>query len=422
MSSVVVLFLVLAALIVVGVPIGVAIGLATLAGLVTDGMPVMWFTQKLFNTFDSFPLMAVPFFLFAGDIMAHGTLSKSLLDLCRVFAGHLRGGLAQISTLTCLFYGTLCGSAPATTAAIGGFMIPAMEEEKYPRSFATAVNSVSGVLGVMIPPSVPLILYGASGMVSITDLFLAGVIPGLLVCAAFMVTSCIICRRNGYGGIHEKSSWKIRIKALWEAKYAVMVPIIVLGFIYAGICTPTEAGAIACGYALFVETFVTRSMNLRLLYRIMSSSLHTLSMIFLMIITAGAMGTFLQLHSMDRFIIDFVHSMTSSPAVFMAMMLVLFFIIGTFMDCAATILILAPLLVPLAKSFGIHPVQFGIFMLVSLSLGFLTPPVGVNLFVGCSLSGLPLMVLSRAVYPYILAMVVVLLCIMYIPAISLFLL
>ena len=145
-------------------------------------------------------------------------------------------------------------------------------------------------------------------------------------------------------------------------------------------------------------------------------------MIFLMIITAGAMGTFLQLHSMDRFIIDFVHSMTSSPAVFMAMMLVLFFIIGTFMDCAATILILAPLLVPLAKSFGIHPVQFGIFMLVSLSLGFLTPPVGVNLFVGCSLSGLPLMVLSRAVYPYILAMVVVLLCIMYIPAISLFLL
>ena len=299
-------------------------------------------------------------------------------------------------------------------------MIPAMEEEKYPRSFATAVNSVSGVLGVMIPPSVPLILYGASGMVSITDLFLAGVIPGLLVCAAFMVTSCIICRRNGV--IHEKSSWKIRIKALWEAKYAVMVPIIVLGFIYAGICTPTEAGAIACGYALFVETFVTRSMNLRLLYRIMSSSLHTLSMIFLMIITAGAMGTFLQLHSMDRFIIDFVHSMTSSPAVFMAMMLVLFFIIGTFMDCAATILILAPLLVPLAKSFGIHPVQFGIFMLVSLSLGFLTPPVGVNLFVGCSLSGLPLMVLSRAVYPYILAMVVVLLCIMYIPAISLFLL
>lgn len=422
MSSVAVLFLVLAALIVVGVPIGVAVGLATLAGLVTDGMPVMWFTQKLFNTFDSFPLMAVPFFLFAGDIMAHGTLSKSLLGLCHVFAGHLRGGLAQISTLTCLFYGTLCGSAPATTAAIGGFMIPAMEEEKYPRSFATAVNSVSGVLGVMIPPSVPLILYGASGMVSITDLFLAGVIPGLLVCAAFMVTSGIICRRNGYGVIREKSSWKMRARALWEAKYAVMVPVIVLGFIYAGICTPTEAGAIACGYALFVETFVTRCMSIRLLYKIMSSSLRTLSMIFLMIITAGAMGTFLQLHNMDRFIIELVHGVTSSPAVFMVMMLVLFLIIGTFMDCAATILILAPLLVPLAKSFGIHPVQFGIFMLVSLSLGFLTPPVGVNLFVGCSLSGLPLMSLSRAVLPYILAMLVALLCIMYIPAISLFLL
>lgn len=422
MSSVAILFIILAALIIVGVPIGVAIGVATLAGLIVDGMPVIWFSQKLFNTFDSFPLMAVPFFLFAGDIMQHGTLSKNLLGLCQVFAGHLRGGLAQISTLTCLFYGTLCGSAPATTAAIGGFMIPAMEQEKYPRTFATAVNSVSGVLGVMIPPSVPLILYGASGMVSITDLFIAGVLPGLLVCLAFMITSNIICRRRGYGLIHEKSPWKLRLRALWDAKYAIMVPVIVLGFIYTGICTPTEAGAVACAYALFIETFVTRCMTLKLLHKIMSSSLRTLSMIFLMIITAGAMGTFLQLHAMDRFIIDLVHSFTSSPVMFMFLMLILFLIIGTFMDCAATILILAPMLVPLAKSFGIDPVHFGIFMLVSLSLGFLTPPVGVNLFVGCSLSDIPLMTLSRAVLPYIVAMLVVLLLIMYVPAISLLLL
>ena len=204
MSSVALLFLILAVLIIAGVPIGVALGLATLAGLIADGMPIIWFSQKLFNTFDSFPLMAIPFFLLAGDIMQHGTLSKNLLGLCQAFVGHLRGGLAQISTLTCLFYGTLCGSAPATTAAIGGFMIPAMEQEKYPKPFATAINSASGVLGVMIPPSVPLILYGASGMVSITDLFIAGVLPGILVCVAFMVTSNLICRRNGYGIIHEK--------------------------------------------------------------------------------------------------------------------------------------------------------------------------------------------------------------------------
>ena len=178
----------------------------------------------------------------------------------------------------------------------------------------------------------------------------------------------------------------------------------------------------ACAYALFIETFVTRCMTLKLLHKIMSNSLRTMSMIFLMIVTAGAMGTFLQLHGMDRFIIELVHSLTSSPTVFMFMMLVLFLILGTFMDCAASILILSPMLVPLAKSFGIDPVHFGIFMLVSLSLGFLTPPVGVNLFVGCSLSGISLMALSRAVLPYIVAMLVVLLFIMYVPAISLLLL
>lgn len=419
MSGITILFLVLFVLIVIGVPIGVALGVATLAGFFTDHMSLIWFSQRLFNTFDSFPLLALPFFILAGDIMQHGTMADNLRNLCQRLAGHLRAALAQISTLTCLFYGTLCGSAPATTAAIGSFMIPAMEEEKYPKSLATAVNTVSGVLGVMIPPSVPLILYGASGMISITDLFIAGVLPGILVCIAFMVTTNIICRRHGYGKIHPRATWKEKCQAIWKSKYSIMVPIIVLGSIYTGICTPTEAGAIACGYAFFVETFITRCMSWKLLYKILSSSLATISMIFLMMIMANAMGTYLQMHHIDRVMIEYIHAFTSSPALFMLLMLVFLLVLGTFMDATASILILTPLLVPIAVSYGINPVQFGIFMIVSLSLGFLTPPVGISLFVGSSLSGLPLMTLSRAVLPYLFAMLIVIFIIMYVPAVSL---
>ena len=422
MTSVTLLFVTLAFLLGLGVPIGISIGLATLAGIVHDGIPLLFFTQRCFNTFDSFPLMAVPFFLLAGDIMQRGTLANSLLGLCQSFVGHRRGGLAHISVLTSLFYGALCGSSAATTAAVGGIMIPAMSREGYPTRFAAAVNAAGGALGVMIPPSIPLILYGASGSVSITDLFIAGIIPGVIVAAGFIVTSHIIIRKTGYGEIHPKAPWRERLHALAAAKWAILVPVIVLGFIYGGITTPTEAGAVAVLYALLVETFITRSLTWNLLKEIMKSSLSTLSVIFLIIITATAMGTFLQFHNLDKVLIDFVHSVTQSQAVFLFIMLIFFLIIGTFMDCSATILIFAPLLVPLARSYGVDPVHFGIFMLVALCTGFLTPPVGTNLFVVCSLTGQNIMSISKEVLPYVLSMIVVLLMLMYIPSVTLFLL
>ena len=419
--SIILLFTILIGLLIIGTPIGVALCLSTLAGVIADGTPIVFFTQKLYNTFDSFPLMAIPFFLLAGDIMQRGTLANSLLGMCSSLVGHLRGGLVHISILTALFYGALCGSAAATVAAVGGIMIPAMVKEGYPNSFSTAVNASAGGLGVLIPPSVPLILYGATGGVSITGLFIAGIIPGILVAISFMITAAIIISKHDYGIRHPKTSAKERIKAILDAKYAILVPVIVLGCIYGGITTPTEAGCIAVVYALLVETFVTKSMTLKLFGECLSSSMRMLSSIFLVIIGATALGVFLGYHNVDRMLIVAVHALTSDASVFMFLMLVLLLLLGTILDASACILIMTPLLVPLVRSYGVDTIHFGIFMTVALCIGFLTPPVGTNLFVACGISGLSIMQLSRAVLPFILAMLIVLLLITYVPQISLLL-
>ncbi len=422
MDPILATFLLLALLLALSVPVGIAVGAAVLAGIWIGDVPLEFFTQKLFNNFDSFPLMAVPFFILAGEIMQRGTLADSLLDLCNSTCGHKRAGLAHISILTALFYGALCGSAAATTAAVGGTMIPAMERNKYPKAFSTAVNAAGGCLGVMIPPSIPLILYGAFGGVSISDLFLAGIVPGFLVAGAFMLVAGYICRRRNYGEILPKASWQERGRAFRKAIPALGVPVIVLGGIYGGIVTPTEAGVVAAVYAALIETFLTRSMTLVKAREILVSSLRTLGMIFLVIITANALGTFLLYYNFQDLVLGSMRSLTESPAIFMLLMLGLFLILGTFIEAAAVILILTPLLVPMAASYGINTVHFGIFMLVSLCVGFLTPPVGTNLFVGCAVSGIGIMPLSKAVLPFIGAMLACILLIAFCPSLVLFML
>lgn len=420
MSSIFILFVTILVLLAIGVPIGISLCLGTLAGIISDGTTLSFFSQRLFNTFDSFPLMAIPFFLLAGDIMQRGTLANTLLGMCRMLVGHLRGGLVHISIVTALFYGALCGSAAATVAAVGGLMIPAMEKEGYPTDFAAAANASSGGLGVLIPPSIPLILYGATGGVSITGLFIAGIIPGLLVAIAFMCTAAIIVNRHGYGTLHPKPTKKEVLKSIYDAKFAIFVPVIVLGCIYGGVTTPTEAGCIAVIYALIVETFITRSMTWKILKACLASSLRMVAIIFMVVIGATSLGVFLGYHNMDKALIELIHSLTTNPNVFLLIMVVLLLILGTILDCSACILIMTPLLIPMVRSYGIDTIHFGIIMTVALCVGFLTPPVGTNLFVACGLSGLSIMQLSKAVLPFILAMIVVLFMLMYIPALSLF--
>lgn len=422
MNELTFMFLIIVGLLIISVPIGVALGIGVVGALWWSGESLMFFTQKLFNNFDSFPLMAIPFFILSGDIMARGTLADSLLGFCRSMLGHRKAGMAYITVVTCLFYGALCGSAAATTAAVGATMIPAMEREGYPKPFSTAVSTASGALGIIIPPSIPMILYGSFGGVSISSMFIGGILPGCFIGLLLMATAGCICARHGYSNVLPKASAQERWEAFKVAKYALGVPVIILGGIYGGVATPTEAGVTAVVYALAVETFIRKSMSWKLLRAIIISSANTLGMIMLVLITANALGNIMMLANIQDALLAWLQSLTASPYALMALLIVFLFILGTAVEVSAIILIFAPLLVPVVTSYGINPVHFGIVFVVSMCLGGLTPPVGVNLFVGCSISGLNIVSLTRAVLPFIAAIIFGVFILAYVPAITLCLL
>ena len=422
MNELTFMFIILVGMLAIGVPIGISLGLGVIGALWWSDESMMFFTQKLFNNFDSFPLLAIPFFLLSGDIMARGTLADTLLNFCRSMLGHRKAGMAYISIVTCLFYGALCGSAAATTAAVGATMIPAMEREGYPKSFSTAVNAASGSLGIIIPPSIPMILYGAFGGVSIADMFIAGIIPGCFIALMLMITAGFICQKNAYGNILPKASAKERWASFREAKWALGVPIIILGGIYGGITTPTEAGVVAVVYSFIVEKFIRKSMTMAVFRKILVDSANTLGLIMLVLITANALGNIMMLANIEDALLQWVQSLTSSPYVLMAILLVILLILGMFVEVSAIILIFAPLLVPVVTSYGIDPVHFGIVFIVSMCLGGLTPPVGVNLFVGCSISGLSIAILTKAILPFIGAIILGDFILAYVPFLSLCLL
>lgn len=420
--AVITVFIVLAVMLVMGFHIAIAMCVSVLAGLWVGDLPYLIFTQKLYNTFDSFPLLAVPFFVMAGEIMQRGTMSESLINFSRSLVGHMRGSLSQISVLTCMFYGALCGSAPATTAAVGGMMIPAMEKEGYPKPFASAVNACSGCLGLLIPPSVTLIIYGSVANVSVARLFIAVLIPGILCGVALMLVSYLLCLRHNWGKPGAKNTWRERGHALWKAKWSLMVPVIVLGGIYGGITTATEAGAVAVIYALLVETFITRTMTIRKFTEICHASAVTIGAIFFVVVAANGLGTLLIYYNTQNIISDFMAHLMFNREVMMLALIVLLLILGTFMETVACVLILVPMLLPSYTAMGVDPIVFGIVLTFGLTLGLITPPVGVNLFVACGISNVSFGALCRATVPFIGACIVVLLLTGLIPWLSLCLL
>lgn len=413
------IFLSLIVLLVLGIPIGVAVGLSVIISMFAENIPSTFLVQKLIASLDSFPLLAVPFFIIAGEIMQKGSMAERLLDFSRCLVGHIRGGLAQVSILTSLFFGALSGSAPATVAAVGGIMIPTMRKGGYDNAFSAAVNTSAGCLGVMIPPSIPLIIYGTTAGVSVGDLFIAGIVPGVVVGVALMVTAYIIAKRRNYQASAARASWGETFAAMRRAGHALMVPVIVLGGIYGGIMTPTEAGASAVAYALLAETFFLKSMSLPKLWDALRSASMTTGTILFLVATATAFGQVLLYNNVPDTVMGLFASIGDSKFLVLMMMVLILLVFGTFMDALANILIFTPLFLPVAKQVGVDPTHFGIVMIVSVAIGFLTPPVGVNLFVGCGISGISIEKLSWAVIPFLIAMLVALLLIMYIPFISL---
>ena len=415
-------FVSLALFLMLSVPIGVAIGLSVVVGMTfSDMLPYEFLIQKMITSLDVFPLMAVPFFIMAGEIMQKGSMAQRLLAVSRALVGHLTGGMAHISVLTCLFYGSLSGSAPATVAAVGGIMIPAMEKEKYSKPFATAVNTAAGCLGVIIPPSVPLIIYGTAAGVSVGDLFIAGVIPGLFIGLCLMICSYLLARHYGFTGNDRRAPIKEVASTLVQALPALMVPIIVLGGIYGGLTTPTEAGVIAVVYSLIVEGLVLRTLSWQKVIDVFKGTALTTSSIFLVVATATALGQILLFYNLPNTLVNILVSISDNKFILLPIILIFLLIMGTFMDALANILILTPLLLPVVKVLGVDPIHFGIVMIICSSMGFLTPPVGVNLFVGCSIANISIERLSVAVMPFLVTMFLALLAITFIPQIALWL-
>lgn len=402
------------------VPIGIAIGLATLFTIVyTGGMPVEFLMKELTNSVDSFPLLAVPYFILAGEIMGKGGISKRLFNVADSIVGNKTGGIAMATIVTCMFFAAISGSGPATVAAIGGIMIPAMVEKGYDKRFATAVVAAAGSIGVIIPPSIPMVIYGVSGSVSIGDMFIAGILPGILVGIGLMIYSYYHSKKMGYTGSEHATTLKGVLKAFWDAKWALLIPIVILGGIYGGIFTPTEAAVIAVVFGLFVSVFVYKELKFKDLPQIFVDSGLTTATVLVIVGAATAFGRLLTIEQIPNQIAQAMLSISSEPLIIMLLITLLLLIVGCFMDTIAAIIILTPILLPVAIQIGYDPIHFGIIMIVNLSIGFITPPLGVNLFVGAGISGLSLEKLSKAIVPFFLAMVVTLLIIIVLPELSL---
>ena len=404
------------------VPIGISLGLASLVTIIfADVTSVEYLAQSLVQSTDSFPLMAVPFFILAGEIMGKGGISERLFKLANVFVGNFTGGFAMAAVLTCMFFAAISGSGPATVAAVGGIMIPAMVGYGYDKKFATAVVVAAGALGIIIPPSIPMVIYGVSGSVSIGDMFIAGILPGILIGAVMMGWSYIYSKKNNYKGNGEKFTFKRALAGINEAKWAIFIPVLILGGIYGGIFTPTEAAVVAVVYATFISIFVYKELTFKTFPKVLKDAALTSATILIIIGTANAFGRILTMEQIPRLVADSLLSVSSNPFVILLLINLLLLFVGMFMDTVAAIIILVPILLPIAINIGIDPIHFGIIMIVNLAIGFITPPVGVNLFVGSGISGLSIEALAKATVPFFIAMILSLTVITVIPEVSLFL-
>lgn len=418
----VILFGCLAVLLALGIPIGVCLGCATLTlTLLTTNMSPMLFAQACFTGLDSFTLLSIPFFVVAGSFMMHGGISRRLLDLCNALVGHLTGGLANVTTVACMFFAAISGSGPATVSAIGSFMIPEMKAKKYDPSFAAALTACAGAIGVIIPPSIPFIIYAVAVGCSVSDLFLAGVIPGVLIGVFLMIVSYFMSKKNGWLGNDKKATRAELIKASKRSFWAILSPVIILGSIYAGICSPTEAAVTGVVYSYVIGTFIYRELKWsHVASSMIDAALISGSTLFMVGITT-ALGRVLTLKAIPTQVCNMLSAFSDSPVVIFLLITVFLLIVGCFMDNISATIILAPILLPTVAKFGMGPVQFGIVMTMLLAIGFVTPPYGINLFVSSQLSGEPLMRIAKRAVPLMLAMLVASLLTMFIPNISMWL-
>lgn len=425
MSASTILFIMFGAFIVMllaQVPIAVSLGFATLIYCVLSGtMNPTILGTTLFSACDSFPLMAVPLFMLAGALIESGGLAHKLVGFATSIVGNMTGGYAMALIVTCAFFGSISGSSLATVAAIGSIMLPIMLANGYSKQFTIGLICASGCLGMIIPPSIPMVMYASATNASIGKLFLGGFGPGVVYAACLMVVVFILCKKQNIKGNGVKFSFRNVGRSMVSAVWALMVPVIILGGIYGGFFTPTEAAAVSCIYAAIIGKVVYKELNLKRFIAAFESTVVTTATIMLVCAMATSFGKALSIAQVPNMISAAVQSVTSNKILLLLLINLILVVVGCILDLAPAILIFAPIFMPILAAFNIDPVHFGLIMVLNLSIGLCTPPVGGNLFVATGISGLPFVEVVRAVAPFLIVMFIALMLVTYFPAITMFL-
>lgn len=414
-----VIFISFIVLLLISMPVGYAIGISAVLGVLVSGMPVSVIPSYCLTGTDSFTLLALPLFVLSGNLMSTGSIARRLLDLCDCLLGWLTGGLAMVCTVTCMFFAAISGSAVATTCAVGTFLIPRMTNRGYDKGFAGAITASAGSIGVIIPPSIPFVLYGCVAKVSIGDLFVAGFLPGIMMGAALMITSYFYCKKNGWKGEPGKYTVEDTWNCFKDAFWAILMPVIILGGIYSGIFTPTECAGVACVYCLVVSCFVYRDLDLKGVLKAMKDTVGIGCVALYLMGFSQVFANVLALERIPELLANAVLGITSNRILLLLIINVFLLIIGCFIDNIPATIILTPILLPIAKSAGVDPVSFGIIMTMNLAIGFITPPYGIDLFMAMQVGGIKMGEMLKPVLYMIGALLVVLLSITYIPALTL---
>ena len=421
MEVVTILFGSFALLLLIGAPITIALGVSTMVSLLYLGNDLVYLVQVAYSSVDSFPIMALPAFILAGALMEYAGISRRLVKVAEALAGPATGGLASATILACLFFGAISGSGPATTAAVGMLMIPAMINRGYDKGFAAAITASSGGLGVVIPPSIPMVIYGVSGNQSISKLFIAGFIPGLIIAAGLAVVNYYLCRKKGFVGSVE--SWSVgRVtKALKEGVWSLMAPVVILGGIYSGFFTPTEAAVVAIFYTLFVGIFIHKELKLGGASKSLEACTWLTGRVLLIMFTARAFGRLLVQYRVPELVADGLLSVTSNVNIIWVLVIAFLIFVGMFMETLATIMILTPVLLPVMVKLGVDPIHFGIVFVCCCEIGFETPPLGENLFIASGIADTSIEDISLKAIPFSIVEISAVFLIAYVPALSLWL-
>jgi len=421
--SVLILFGGMILLIFIGVPVGYAIGLSTILtyAFFTD-MSILLVAQNCFTGLNSFVLLAIPFFILAGVIMGEGGIAKRLVNLADSIIGFVTGGLGMVAILTSTFFGAITGSGNATTSAVGSLLLPSMEEKKYGKAFSSTLVASAGAIGIIIPPSIPFVIYGVATGTSIGDLFIAGIIPGLSMCIILMIACYFISKKHGYGGSGSKPQLKRILFAAKDAVWALLAPVIILGGIYTGVFTPTESAVVAVIYSILIGFFVYKELTLKTLMKAFYTAAIINGITSFIIAFSASMAKYLSLARIPDQVCDAILSVTDNKILILLLLNMVLLVVGMLIDIIPAIIILAPIFLPLVLTFGMSPIHFGVMIVLNLAIGFVTPPYGSTLFVASAISKVPVEKMFGYAFIFSSVLCIVLMLVTYIPWFSLALL